>query len=275
MKRWLVNGEPGGQVSPFDRGLAYGDGLFETIAVRDGACRFLPAHLARLSASCARIGLPQPAADELAQEAATLIAADSCGTLKITLTRGTGARGYAPPPAPAVTRIVAFEPEALPVVPAAGIVARVCSTRVSENPRLAGMKTLNRLEQVLARAEWTDPRITEGLLLNARDEIICGVTSNVFVVTGDELLTPQLDRAGVHGVMRAKVMEIAAAAGAPARETRIPVAQLQDAAALFFTNSRLGLVPVAALDARHYAPNAMVTRLRAGLYAAGVAEAAP
>ncbi|MBT8422643.1 MAG: aminotransferase class IV, partial [Gammaproteobacteria bacterium] len=138
MKRWLVNGEPDTNLTPFDRGLTYGDGLFETIAVRAGECRFFGAHYARLVVSCRRLSLPVPAQDGLLEGATQLIGNDADGTLKIIVTRGAGARGYRLPDDPQPTCIIGFSPEAPPAVPDSGIRARICRTPVSANPVLAG-----------------------------------------------------------------------------------------------------------------------------------------
>ncbi len=274
MQRWRVNGEPGGTISPFDRGLAYGDGLFETIAVRDGRCRFWSEHMARLLSSCECLRIAPPTAAFLQREAAAVIAKDTCGTVKITVTRGAGARGYAPPPDARTTVIVAFQPEPMPISPADGIVARICTTRVGEHTGLAGMKTLNRLEQVLARQEWSDPAVAEGLMLNDRDELVGGTMSNVFLLRDGQLLTPSLDRAGVRGIMRAQVLSVAASQGLESRETVLSLAELDVADALFFTNSRVGILRVAQLGSRSFAPSGVLAALCAGLAERGVGECA-
>ena len=274
MKRWLVNGEPGGIVQAFDRGLTYGDGLFETIAVRAGECRFFGAHYARLVLSCRRLALPVPDQGSLLEGAAQLLADDPDGTLKIIVTRGPGERGYRLPDEPQPTCILGYTPEVPGSIPDSGIRARICATRISANPVLAGMKTLNRLEQVLARAEWDDPEISEGIMLNSRDELVCGTMSNLFLVARDQLRTPVLDEAGVHGVMRSQVMDLADDLGIPCSEERIALSLLDEADDLFLTNARVGIWPVAELDEHCYRRSELTLQLRRGLAERGVSECA-
>ena len=109
MDRWLVNGAPKTSISLEDRGFSYGDGLFETIAVRDGKCRFLDAHLKRLQAGCSRLGLNDPPPAPLATELITAIANGTYGTAKIIITRGRGPRGYRPPANPKAARIIGYQ----------------------------------------------------------------------------------------------------------------------------------------------------------------------
>lgn len=274
MKRWLVNGLAGADISPFDRGLTYGDGLFETIAVRDGECRFFGAHYARLVVSCRRLHLPVPTQECLLEGAGQLIDDDRNGTLKIIVTRGQGERGYRLPEAPQPSCILGFTPEAPVSAPDSGIRVRLCDTRISSNVTLAGMKTLNRLEQVLARAEWDDAGISEGIMLNDRDELICGTMSNLFLVARGQLWTPVLDQSGVHGVMRSQVMDLAADLGIQCNEQRMGVGLLDEADDVFLTNARIGIWPVAGIDSRAYQRSDITLQLRRGLADRGVIECA-
>jgi len=274
MKRWVVNGQPNDLINPFDRGLTYGDGLFETIAVRDGECRFFGAHYARMVISCRRLHLPVPERNSLLESAARLIADDVTGTLKIIVTRGTGERGYRLPDEPHPSCIMGFSPETLVQSPVSGVRARVCDVRISTNPVLAGIKTLNRLEQVLARAEWSDPDIVEGVMLNQRDELVCGTMSNLFLVARDQLWTPMLDESGVHGIMRSQVMNLAGELGITCNEQRMALSLLEEADDVFVTNARVGLWPVAELDHRRYQRADITMQLRAGLAQRGVSECA-
>jgi len=278
MKRWQINGEADGLVNPFDRGLTYGDGLFETVAIRDGECRFFGAHYARLVVSCRRLSIPVPDQPSLLQGATDLIGADDTGTLKIIVTRGQGERGYRIPDDVQPTCVLGFSPEAPSRSAAAGINLRLCATRVSENPLLAGMKTLNRLEQVLARSEWDNDDIAEGLMLNSRDELICGTMSNLFLVARDQLWTPVLDESGVHGIMRSQVIDLADELGVSCVEQRMSVSVLEEAADVFITNARMGLQPVARVQTEsgtlQYERSELTMRLRAGLAGRGVSECA-
>jgi 4-amino-4-deoxychorismate lyase len=153
-----------------------------------------------------------------------------------------GERGYAPPPSPRVTRIVnaATAPAPYPDWYVHGIRVRFCDTRLAIQPALAGLKHLNRLEQVLARAEWSDIDIAEGLMLDIEGRVVCATAANLFAVIDGQLLTPSLDRCGVAGVARAELL---------AREPRVRVCDLSveetmRADELFLTSSVRGIVPV-------------------------------
>lgn len=251
-----VNGEARDSLPVSDRGLAYGDGLFETIAVREGRCEFWGRHLARLRGGCARLGLGEPNLGELARESELLINGQRTihgveqGILKIIITRGSGGRGYRAPEDPHPTRIVAFHP--WPEIPdshaSEGVKIRRCDLQLGHQPALAGIKHLNRLENVLARAEWDDPDIAEGLLCDGEGNVIEGTMSNLFIEREGILLTPDLSRCGVAGIIRAVVMEEARSQGLCVEVTDIRYEDATTADALFLTNSVMGIWPVRELD---------------------------
>jgi 4-amino-4-deoxychorismate lyase len=261
--RVLVDGSPGLSVRADDRGLLYGDGLFETCALRDGRPLLWARHLDRLALGCQRLGLPAPDREVLTRESLGLCAAVRRGVLKLLLTRGRGGRGYRPPAVPTPTRIVSLHP--LPDYPPSfwtdGIELRVCATPLGDNPRLAGVKHLNRLEQVLARGEWDDPAVPEGLMLDTRGRVVEGTMSNVFAVTRGGLLTPALERCGVAGVMREEVLALAADLAIPARIGEVSLADLAAADEVLVTNSLIGLWPVRRVAGRSLAPGPMARRL--------------
>jgi 4-amino-4-deoxychorismate lyase len=180
--------------------------------------------------------------------------------VRITLTRGMGMRGYAPPPSPLATRVVAaFAPPAMEEDHyARGIRMRVCSTRLAEQPLLAGMKHLNRLEQVLARAEWNDPAIAEGLLCDGHGRAISATMANLFAVVDGRLVTPAVDRCGVAGVARTRVL----AMHADAQVRELPLAELLRAEEVFLSSSVRGILPVRSLDAHDYVPGAVTRQLQ-------------
>ena len=274
MDRWLVNGAPKTSISLEDRGFSYGDGLFETIAVRDGKCRFLDAHLKRLQAGCSRLGLNEQPTDTLATELIKAIANGTYGTAKIIITRGRGPRGYRPPANPEPTRIIGYQ-ESVAVTPVLqGVQLRYCTTLISRNRQTAGLKSLNRLEQVLAQSEWNDPGIAEGLMLNDKGEVVCGTMTNLFCSRDKVLLTPNLSECGIKGVMRQQVIEVARAADITVTECAIDKRDLMHADDLFLTNSLSGLITVAELDGRRYSPSVLTTKIKQGLYALGVEECA-
>jgi 4-amino-4-deoxychorismate lyase len=275
MNTWLINGSEAGIIAPDDRGLAYGDGLFETIAVRDGSYRFFDAHLERLAAGCARLLLPYPGDAQLRDDLQQL---GDCrdGTLKIMLTRGPGPRGYGLPAAGAtrVTRVIGLLPGDVSPAISGPVRVRYCTTMLGRNPALAGIKTLNRLEQILARAEWDDPGIREGLMLTDRGDVVCGTMTNLFVVQNGQLVTPEITECGVLGVMRAQVIRLAVASNIQVKETRVSKTDIAVAEDLFLTNSHLGMLPVDELDGQMYARSEVTQRLMQALAAAGVRECA-
>lgn len=246
----LVNGIAGAAVDPTDRGLLYGDGLFETMAVPGGGPRFLDWHLERLGRGARALGFPPPDFDLLRADIARVVAAER-GVVKLVLTRGPGARGYRPPREPSPTRIVMRLP--WPVSPHAaegGLRLGWCRTRCSRNPALAGLKTLNRLEQVLARGEWDDGAMDEGLMQDDRGQVISATQANLLVRIGGAWVTPLLDQCGVDGVMRRAFRAWSAGRGAPVVERPLSVAEVRAAEALILTNALTGARPVASLDGR-------------------------
>lgn len=246
--RILVNGVEADRVSALDRGLAYGDGLFETIRAIDGAAPLWARHMARLREGCARLGLPAPGTETLAREFAHVVAGSPDVVVKIICTRGIGGRGYAPPATADGARIVAAFPT--PRLPADwyrdGIRVRCCALRLAVQPRLAGIKHLNRLEQVLARGEWSDPDVVEGLLFDHADDLVSATAANVFVAIGGVLRTPPVDACGVAGVLRGALLE----ALPDVRVQTMTKEDLMQADELFLTSSVRGVLPVRSLDGR-------------------------
>jgi 4-amino-4-deoxychorismate lyase len=242
----LVNGSPGSRLEAADRGLHYGDGLFETMAIVDGTIPLWDRHLQRFHEGCRRLGLVPPETRILQREANTLAAGVCRGVIKLILTRGVGGQAYRPPAAASPTRILLRRP--WPEYPSGhwqhGVRVRICRTRLAVGGGLAGIKHLNRLEQVLARAEWQDDDIAEGLMLDTEGYVVEGTASNLFILEGDRLLTPPLDRCGVAGVMRAEVIARAHHAGWEATQLRLRLPRVLNADALFLTNAIIGVWPV-------------------------------
>jgi 4-amino-4-deoxychorismate lyase len=259
---WLVNGRSS-CVDPSDRGLAYGDGVFETMAAHDGRIRWLELHLDRLEDGCRRLAIPPPERSLVAAEIAEHCPVAGRATVKLIVTRGPGARGYAPPETPSPTRILAIS--AWPDYPDShydtGIRVRVCRLRLGENPALAGLKHLCRLEQVLAQHELRGRDVEQGLLLDTSERVVGGTSSNVFAVRDGRLATPTLDRAGVRGVMRRAVLAAASELGVGATECDLSLADLVAADEIFMTNALFGIWPVAVLDDRRFSPGATTRRL--------------
>lgn len=246
----LVNGEMIDHVSISDRGLLYGDGCFETIAVQHGRALLWDQHLQRLKTGCARLGIkPDSTDDRLAAEAEKIIHNTEKGVLKLIITRGAGGRGYRADQTLGPTRILSLTP--WPTFPknyrAEGIAMRLCDTRLSENEKLTGIKHLNRLEQVLARSEWQD-QYQEGLMLDQAGFVIEGTMSNIFIQTGNEMKTPALGNCGVSGIMRDVILGYLSDTNIICQETRIDLSMIYNADAIFVCNSIIGLWPVISLE---------------------------
>jgi len=239
-----------------DRSWLYGDGLFETIAIRSGKPRLLDWHLERLSAGCRRIGIAAPGADKLAESLEASLSATALdlefALARLVVTAGRSERGYARAGATANVYAGVFSATPLDApLYRDGCRVRICSTRLARQPQLAGLKTLNRLEQVLARAEWHSPTVFEGLCFDTEDQLICGTMSNVFLVRGERLMTPDLSQSGVAGVMRRLVLEFAAERGPIAEIAAIDHQTLAAADEVFICNSQFGVVPVTSIEQPH------------------------
>ena len=251
----LVNGTADTHSLISNRGLAYGDGLFETVAILNGRLRFWDSHIGRLLDGCARLEIPTPNPTELLDDAERLISGTPRpdvlrGVLKIIVTRGSGGRGYTPPQDSESTRILQlFDwPESYERWHTNGIKIGVCTTRLSRNQQLAGMKHLNRLEQVLGAQECARQAWDEGLMFDTDGNLVCGTKTNVFLKFGQTIKTPRISHSGVMGVMRSKVLDECGPAGIEIEQAELTRETLLLADGLFITNAIMGVVPVARVD---------------------------
>jgi branched-chain amino acid aminotransferase len=227
-----------------DRGLLYGDGLFETVLVQSGKLPLLPLHLERLARSAAELAIPcNP--DRVAAAALAVARAAGPGerALRITLTRGASpARGYQPPAGAAPTLLITAHPYARPAGPLRAITA---SIRVRPDSPLARHKSLSALEKVLARAEAARAGADEALLLNDAGRVAEGAASNLFIRRGSRWLTPPLTEGCLPGVMRRRVLELSGGEEAP-----LAPSDLWEADGVYLTNALMGCLPLAALDGK-------------------------
>ena len=246
-----------------DRGLCYGDGLFETIKVFENKPLFLEAHLSRLELGCQRLGINFCGLEKrFKADIIDLLSLNPypLAVLKLTVTRGAGPRGYFP-----VKNIQPTTISSLSVAPdfahkaIEGVVLRWCDTPLSINPLLAGIKHLNRLEQVLARKEWDFPNISEGLMKDADGFLVEGTMSNIFWFQDGRLYTPEIDRCGIAGVIRQAVINIASVQNIPVVIGRFSELALENAAEVFICNSLIDIWPVIQLDAKRW-PIGLLTR---------------
>lgn len=243
----LIDGESVTSVPLNDRALAYGDGLFETIRYCNGRLLFEDLHLQRLGAGCARLRLEYDAqALEREMEQALQLSKEPDGILKIIISRGSGGRGYRPPRQGA-KRILTLHP--LPdhgAPPEQGIKAYLCRQRLAVDGPLAGIKHLNRLEQVLAAGEWPDGDFTEGLMLDANGYVTEGTRSNLFFAKNGRLHTPDLSRCGIDGIMRQVLLQ---RYHDRAETGFYTLADLHTADEVFVSNSVIGVWPLLSLQA--------------------------
>jgi branched-chain amino acid aminotransferase/4-amino-4-deoxychorismate lyase len=250
---------------PDDRGFTLGDGLFETVLARDGALVGVAAHLDRLAAGCATLGLPPPdrvEAEALMRRALaqTELGAAARAAVRLTLTAGSGGRGLERPE-PVTPRLVATAaPAPRPLAP-----ARLVTSSIRRNDRspTARLKTLAYLDNVLARREARAAGADEALMLNTRGAAASAAAANIFWLEGEVLVTPALDCGALAGTMRAQVIASAARLGVPLRETAAGAERLAAADALFLTNALIGVRQVCDLDGRSFAPHRLAERLSA------------
>ncbi len=244
---------------PADRGLAYGDGLFETVLVFAHQAVWWPAHWARLARGAAALGFGLPQREWLEAELGPLLSsAPDNSVLKLILTRGAGGRGYAADPELEPTLVLSVH--AAPPQPAGPLVLRWCDTRLAIQPALAGIKHLNRLEQVLARAECSETGFDEGLVCDHDGHVVAATGANLFVFREGRWLTPGLDRCGIAGVCRAQLL-----LPLQAREARLDRAAIESADAVFLSNAVRGILPVARLGTRAWPPHPAIAAARAVL----------
>ena len=254
-------------ISPFlvpgdDRGLLLGDGLFETMLCVDGEIRCLGAHLDRMAAGCAVLGLPEFDREDAARlcRATPGDAGLEVGrvAVRLTLTAGSGGRGLDRPDAPALRLFARAALAPLPVTPATLVLAR---TRRNEGSPASRLKTLAYLDNVLARGEARATGAHEAVMLNNLGELACASAANLFWLADDQLFTPALSCGVLNGIERARVLKAAAILGVPAHVVVAKPDVLETAQAVFLTNSLIGVRPVSRLGERSYEPHPLIGRL--------------
>lgn len=263
IKAWL-DGTPltDGTGVPFtNRGLHYGDGVFETMLLENGAIRRLEAHLERARLGCERLRIQPPAQDTLIGDVKCFADVAGRAIVKLLLVRSGMSRGYRPAPASVASRLWLLYPWS-----DAPRTLRLqwCTTRWSRNPLLAGLKHLNRLEQVLAQAELAAD-VDEGIMLDTAGELVSVTSGNLFVVRSGTLRTPALQQCGVRGVFRTQVIAVARAMGIPVEEGVLWPADLEAADEAFVTNAVRGIRPIVQLGERNFPIGAMTQRLQRAL----------
>ena len=269
-----VNGQSQGAVSVLDRGLAFGDGLFETMRIIKGEIPLLEFHLRRMITDAAKLGI---AVSEATVKADLQLALDCLASqttssfrLKYIITRGDSDSGYAPKPRGSVNRIMllqSYDAGLNRLLQQQGIKTFTCQWRLSGQPALAGIKHLNRLDQVMARQEFLDSDCYEGLMLDQSNRYIEGTMSNIFAVTGsDEIITPLLDSCGVEGVMKRVVVEsLCPVIDKSCFEAEITRLEADEFKEIFITNALIGIMPVIAVDSEVFSVGPVTRSLQQAL----------
>jgi 4-amino-4-deoxychorismate lyase len=263
-----VNGVSTASLPVTDRGLLYGDGVWETIGIINGVPQRLEWHLERLHWGLQALGITAPPDATLRQDIVAACAGQGRAVLKLIVTRGIGQRGYNPHTATESTRILQISPWA--EYPAAysltGIRLALCETRLAHQPRLAGFKHLNRLEQVLARGEFGSD-YQEGLVRDYHDQVIEGTMSNVFIVNPDGTVsTPAVNQCGIAGVMRRYIAQTLEKMGVECHIHPLTLQNVEQAHAIFMTNSLIGLWPVREFSGKLYNIPPLLRELQAALH---------
>ncbi len=231
------------RIDPTDRGFTLGDGLFETIVVRKGAARHLKAHMARLRSGAELLGIPLRSDDRhMAGLIEAVVTANALteAVVRLTFTRGPGARGLASPVRPTPTLVITAGPMPPPADPAKVIIAK--STRRNEHSPLSRIKHLNYLDNIIARREAEAAKADDAILLNTVGRIAESAVANIFVLVDNFMLTPPIDDGALPGIMRQEAIKLS-----HAEEKSISLEMLLRASEVFLTNA-LGVRPVIHID---------------------------
>ena len=247
-------------LSPADRGLAYGDGLFETLLAVDGDMPWWHAHWRRLSGGAARLGIAPPG-EALLRSAAGDMLGQGRQVLKLILTRGESGRGYLPGDGPP-TAILSVHPA--PAAETAPLALHWCGTRLARQPALAGLKHLNRLENVLARAECARAGYAEGVMCDEHGQVRCATAANIFARIDGVWHTPDTALGGVAGVARAQLLALAP----DIRVAELSRAALEGAEAVFLSNAVRGMMAVDRIGETAFAESAAYDTLKQRFLAA-------
>lgn len=261
--QFLINGKPDAALTPLDRGFAYGDGVFRTMPVRQGQPIGWRRHYRKLNDDCNALSIVCPSEELLLSDIERLASQEDC-VIKIVVTRGESARGYAVPPLAQPSRSVMKS--SLPSYPhhyaTEGVRLHLCKLRLGAQPRLAGIKHLNRLENVLARMEWRDKQIADGLLMDMAGNVIECTMSNIFMRQGQHIVTPDLSQCGVSGVTRERLIELLPSLGYTVEAAAFGLDALLQADEVIICNSLFGIWQVRQLESHTWQAGKLAEQLR-------------
>ena len=262
--QYLIDGKLSAGLSVNDRGLAYGDGVFRTFLVNNGVPHHWELQYQKLSQDCQALGISCPNNDVLISDIKTLCTDGTDTVGKIIVTRGESSRGYAVPDDIQANRVVIKS--AAPTYPLSnqtqGVKLHLCELKLALQPKLAGVKHLNRLENVLARMEWKDANIADGLLLDSNDNVIECTMSNIFARYGNELITPSLEECGVAGIARARIIENTKRFNLDIKIEALKLNKLMQADEIIICNSLFGAWQVVSFNGKQWAKQGLDKQLR-------------
>lgn len=257
----IINGKSDTNISSLDRGLQYGDGVFETIAYKKNQLQYWDEHIARLMSGCEVLGIEMPDERLLFKEVGKLICHDKNFVIKIIITRGVGGRGYKPAKGGSTRIIQRFTFPKQPLhFTDQGVNVTLCKFRLAHQSKLARIKHLNRLEQVLARSEWND-EYQEGLVCDINNNIIEATSSNVFFDMKGILVTPDLVRCGVDGVLRNEIIRYCEINKISYKVSDISLDDLENITSMMLCNSVIGVWPVKSFEKRRLKKTIIISKI--------------
>ena len=265
----LINGSFDLTISALDRGFTYGDGVFRTMKIKDGQPISWPFHYQKLVADCAAIGIVCPSAELLMSDLQLLFPISEfvdgqVQVVKVIITRGEGERGYAPPAVTIPTRVLikSAMPRYADTHYTQGVRLHLCDTRLALQPKLAGIKHLNRLENILARMEWRDESVFDGLMLDQYGNVIECTMSNIFARVGKKLYTPNLSQCGVAGITRQRILGLEAILGLTAHVATLSLPELLSSDEVIICNSLYGVFQVTAIGDHTWKQQTLASTIR-------------
>ena len=243
---FLINGIPQETLPASDRAIQFGDGCFTTARIVAGQVCLLDAHLQRLQMACEKLLIPFVAWAELQREMAELARGNERGVLKVIISRGSGGRGYSTANCLHPVRILSVSgyPAHYDGWRREGIALELSPVRLGRNPHLAGVKHLNRLEQVLIRTHLEQTEADEALVLDSEGFVTECCAANLFWRNGKDVFTPRLDQAGVNGLMRQFCLQQLAHSGYRVVEVHAREAVLAEADEMVVCNALMPILPV-------------------------------
>ena len=262
----LINGEFKDSISVYDRGLAYGDGFFETMLwdsleeknETNVGVEFWLRHLRRIKDGCQLMQINLPFDEEIIRQRNLILKASlkekKSGLLKMLVTRGVGGRGYKfeRNMLPTIIFLSLPKPKVKKEYFKPGVVVKICKTQLSKNTNLFGYKHLNRLDSVLARSEWEDKNIFEGIFVDSKRNILEGTMTNIFFVHEKTLITPPIIDSGINGVMRQVIIDKAKFFFDKLVIQKINLRDVEKFDQMFLTNSVLKVIPVIRFEKKKF-----------------------